>query len=271
MNPNTSNQHSNDTDDLTDGLQEGHNSGGRFVSINNGRFVERVPEGTEGAIQRILQRGPNAGKPVWEKFYDVLTGRIEGMYNRVRTVDFGDGEKEAHSTVVILSVDGQRLNVEINANTRYWSWFVCSLPNIDLTRKVRLSPFDYTKRGSEKRTIGLGVTQAPTAAQKADPQVKLEKDGTVKVPWYWTKENPRGLPPVEEVVHPKTKKVEYYYDARDEYLRAVVERCGEKLKAQHEQSLATAEAAQEHAAADISNDAPNPFPAGDIVDDDTPF
>lgn len=280
MSQHPSEQHN---DDLEDGLQEGHGGGGRFIGISGGKFVERVPEGTEGSVSRVLQKGPNAGKTIWEKSYGVLTGKIEGMFNRVRTVNYGDGDKEAHSSIVILSVDGQRLNVEINCNTRQWFWFVASLPNIDLTRKVRLSPFDYVQRGTGKKIIGLGVTQAPTAAQKADPQTVFEKDGTVKVPWFWTKENPGKLPPVEEFVHPKTGEKEVYFDKRDEYLRGVVEHYGNKLKSQNEQALNEAEAVAATQAkpatapsvanttADINSEVPNPFPEGDDDFDSLPF
>ena len=54
-------------------------TGGKtFVTIFDGRLVTRVPEGTEGAVSRELQKGANAGKTVWEKTYSSVSGTITG-------------------------------------------------------------------------------------------------------------------------------------------------------------------------------------------------
>ena len=49
-----------------------------YITIFDGRLVQRVMEGTEGAISRELQKGDNAGKTVWEKTYSSVSGKITG-------------------------------------------------------------------------------------------------------------------------------------------------------------------------------------------------
>lgn len=234
---------SNMSNDLDDGLQEGHGGGnGRFLSIRNGRFIERVPEGTEGAVPRELKMGANKGTTVYEKFYTVLTGSIEGMYvKEPRTVDFGDGPQEREESVVIMRVADGIVSVDIGHDGKAFSAFAKSLPNIDMKRRVRFSPYDYERKSDKKRMVGMSVTQAPTAAQKADPATVYEKDGTVKVVWYWDQNNKRQLPDPVEFFNPKTKKNELVWDDHDQYLRGYIHQCGEKMKEAKESELAQQE------------------------------
>ena len=50
-----------------------------YVSVNNGRLVTRVPEGTEGAESRVLTAGPNEGNTVWEMSYNTVSGILTGV------------------------------------------------------------------------------------------------------------------------------------------------------------------------------------------------
>ncbi len=233
-----------ENDDLQDGMEEGRGgTGGRFLSIRDGKFVERVADGTEGASPRVLKMGKNDGTTVHEKFYGVLTGKIEGMYMKdPRIVNFGDGDREVNEAVLIFRVGDGVVNIDLGDGNQHFTGFVKCLPNIDLKRKVRLSPYNYTQKGSGAVKVGMGVTQAPTEAQKASPETKYEQDGTVKVPWYWTKENPRKLPEPQKFFNPKTKKEELIWEAHDAYLRSIIAYYGEKMKTANDAELAQTEA-----------------------------
>ena len=267
---------SNMSNDLDDGLQEGHGGGnGRFLSIRNGRFIERVPEGTEGATPRTLKMGVNAGSTVYEKFYSVLTGSIEGMYvKEPRIVNFGDGDREMQESVIVMRIADGVVQVDLGNAGQAFSSFAKALPNIDINRKVRLSPYDYERKSDKKRMIGMSVTQAPTAAQKADPATVYEKDGTVKVVWYWDQNNKRELPEPVEFFNPKTKKNELVWDDHDQYLRGYIHQYGEKMKAQNESELSHQEQQAAQASQPVRAAAPDAGredPVADIDDQDLPF
>ena len=44
---------------------------GKFITILGGKFCQKVPEGTQGAVTRTNK----LGKTVTEKFYDSFTGK----------------------------------------------------------------------------------------------------------------------------------------------------------------------------------------------------
>jgi hypothetical protein len=265
---------SNIDNDLDDGLQEGNGGGsGRFLSIRNGRFIERVPEGTEGATPRTLKMGVNAGSTVYEKFYSVLTGSIEGMYvKEPRVVNFGDGDREMQESVIVMRIADGVVQVDLGNAGQAFSSFAKALPNIDINRKVRLSPYDYIGKKDGERKIGMGITQAPTAAQKADSSTKYENDGTVKVTWYWDRNNQRELPEPVKFFNPKTKKDELVWDDHDEYLRNYIRQYGEKLKEAKESELAQQEQQEQppkSQPAEVSDGAN--AATSDIDDQDLPF
>jgi len=58
----------------------GNNSQGGldYIGIFDAKLVQRVPEGTDGAVSRALTAGPNEGKTVYEKQYSCVTGMITG-------------------------------------------------------------------------------------------------------------------------------------------------------------------------------------------------
>jgi len=56
------------------------NSGGNltFYNMYDGKIVERVEEGTEGAVERKLTKGPKEGQSIWEVYNNAIGGMITG-------------------------------------------------------------------------------------------------------------------------------------------------------------------------------------------------
>ena len=57
---------------------EGGSGSVTYYTIAGGDIVNRVPEGTEGAIPHTITKGPNEGKVVWDMHNNAIPGVITG-------------------------------------------------------------------------------------------------------------------------------------------------------------------------------------------------
>lgn len=137
-----------------------------YITPFDGRFAQRVPEGTEGATSRTLTRGDNAGKLVWEKYYGNVTGTITAGDVAVKSFD---GKKVQE---IQVTLDGE---ITLQLPMNLLSMFAKPLPNVDITQPVMISIYK-NKAGK----IGLQITQGNDFRDKCD--------------WAYTRESPNGLP-----------------------------------------------------------------------------
>lgn len=236
-------------DELSQGPEERSGMSGHFLHIAGGKIIERTTAENPKAIKRT-PKPQDDGTPrpdVYELHYASFSGVIEGMHNRERTVPWQDDP--IRSTVVSLRAGGEMYHLEMEHNSRYWPIFVNCLATdkIDFDRGVRIKPWDYERKSDGKRIIGLAVYQMATpvqreAAKNPDSGITVNDDGTVQIPWRWTKERPGKLPPAVQIPIPGKKPV-WSFEDRDNYMRAVVEHYAERLKAAHEASMTEAEKA----------------------------
>ncbi len=234
--------------DLEEGTTSGAGASGRFLHVApkthpfRGKLIERVTEATPNAVKRTFTTKKGEERTVWELPYSSVTGKIIGLYNKERQVDYGDGPKTVRSSVLVLSVKGERLNIELEEQSRFWPAMCMALPNVDLGRMVRASAWDYDHKTSGDRKVGFSLSQKAIDG-KTPAGARIEDDGTYSVPWYWNKDNPGKLPPAEEFKHPKTGEVEWFFDKRDEYLReTIIPAIAERIAKVHESDLQEAEA-----------------------------
>jgi len=150
----------------------GTDSGGNFTFITtfDGKLVQRVPEGTDGAVSRALTKGDNEGKIVWEKHYGYVTGMITG--GEIAVKEFGSKKvREIH-----IKLDD---NIVLQLPINLLSMFAKPLPNVDINQPVKISVYK-NKVGK----IGLNISQGPFLSDNAA--------------WAYTRDNPNGLPPAEK-------------------------------------------------------------------------
>jgi hypothetical protein len=162
-------------------------SEGNYITIFGGKFAQRVPDGTEGAITRTNK----LGKTVTEKFYDHFTGKLEsikvqdGTYGKTWNFGFRDSKE-----LYIL---------QLSYSNSFATAFLKMLPNIDLTKEMKLSP--STKEVDGKNKSSLFVNQDGTAIKHA-----------------YTKDMPNGMPDMEQViikgekVWDDTKRIEFLHN-----------------------------------------------------------
>ena len=145
---------------------------GKYIGIYKGKFCQRVQSTDEGAVARILEKGQNAGKTVYEKYYDSFVGKLvdiktnDGPYGKQWDFAFKDQEDVYH--------------LNLPYSNSFAKNFLKILPNVDLTKEMKVSPL--TKEVDGKNKSSLFVNQDNIAIKHA-----------------YTKENPNGLPPMVQV------------------------------------------------------------------------
>lgn len=157
------------------GLQK--NSGGAtYLSIADGKIVRNHKEAKAGVT---VSRTTKTGKTVHEEKFDSITGRIVGL--KTHENDYG---KQWHLTMT----DGEdSYIVTMPYSSRYSTSFLKALPNIDLTKDVKLMPWSMTdKQDASKKITGITMWQN-------------DGNGFVKIAPAFTKEEPNGLPQMKQV------------------------------------------------------------------------
>ena len=144
----------------------GNNSGSaNFITIVHGKWTLRVPEGTEGASSRVLEKGPNAGTAINELYFDYIDGELVG----------GEFKTGQYGTDLCLNLrDDKDYTVQIPLESGFFSNFAKACPNIDPTQKLFL---------------GLGKDK------EKDRFFLYLKQGGDTVHSAFTKDNPNGMPP----------------------------------------------------------------------------
>lgn len=141
---------------------------GKYFTIFDGKFSQRVKEGTEGAVQRTNK----IGKVVFEKYYDRFTAKLvdikvtDGAYGKSWEFHFLDGN--------------EIYKLQLGYSNSFATAFLKILPNVDLSSPITLSPSVKEVDGKNRST--LFVNQNGQAIKHA-----------------YTKDNPNGLPDMEQI------------------------------------------------------------------------
>lgn len=143
--------------------------GGKYITILNGKFAIRVPEGTEGAVARVNK----LGNTVHEKFYDSFTAKLvnirtrDSQYGKNWEFDFRDG--------------GEVYTLQLSYSNSFATNLLKILPNADLTQEMKIQPSQKVEDGKTKSS--LFVSQNGVTLKHA-----------------YTKDNPNGMPPMVQVM-----------------------------------------------------------------------
>jgi hypothetical protein len=188
-----------------------NNNGGSaiYLRIADGMVVEQVEEGKGGAISRTTKPSdehPN-GRTVWERRDKFVEGVVISMFRKEREYK---GEV-MNSLAIRLKDGGEVYQIDLNEGNRYWSSFMLRLPNLDLSKSVRLLPYDFTDKEG-RRVVGMNLMQ-----------------GSDKVQPKWTKDSPGDLPQGRKV-RVNGKDV-WDFEDRDQYLLKVMQSIASKLQA----------------------------------------
>lgn len=172
----------------------GHMNSQAYYSIFEGKVVRQFKEPTANSKTRVNK----SGKTVHEEFYDYIHGTIVG----IKTKDSADYGR----SWVITMDDGEETSVlQLNYSSGFSNAFLKTLPNVDLKKPVRLIPKTSLVDGKKKSTLFVN-------------------QGGQSLKWYYTKDDPNGLPELKKKQGKGKDKGKILYDDSDvmEFLEEMV-------------------------------------------------
>lgn len=145
-------------------------SRGNYITILQGKFCQRVPEHTEGAVTRVNK----TGKTVHEKFYDRFTGILKDIrvkestdYGKTWEFDFDAGAVE--------------YTLQLPYSGSFSSQFLKMLPNIDVSQAFTMTPVTEIEDGKTKSSLFIN-----------------QNGNTIK--HAFTRANPNGMPEMKKIM-----------------------------------------------------------------------
>lgn len=154
------------------GVTKREEGGNIYLSIIKGTFMQTVKEDTPEAVKRTYEDSEGNEKTKFELQYSKVDGMLDSVEFSVG--DFGE------QCILNLSDVDEKIKIYLSTDSRFFTDFAKKLPNIDLSKKVELSAYDFEGKGG-KQVRGLGVVQ----------------DGEKLYSYYWDadkKETVNGLP-----------------------------------------------------------------------------
>lgn len=145
------------------------NNNAVYLSIGDGKITKRVKQQTDISQSRTLKNGTT----IHEEIYDGVSGIITG----IKTHEHPSFGKFWNVTIQ----DGEEIyTLQMNYSGGYASAFLKTLPNVDLSKRVRFSP--SMKIEGDKKKVTLFLNQDGKALKH-----------------FYTKENPNGLPQMVQI------------------------------------------------------------------------
>jgi hypothetical protein len=181
------------------GLSNESGGGGNWLIVLKGEITKRVPEGTEGAVERTTR----GGKKVWELKYNAL----EGTLTKIEVYDGDYGSQ----WIFTISDSSNDYKLVMPYSSGVANGFLFRLPNVNLERPVKINTYWIEGEDGKSRQF-----------------LSIHQDG-IKIAPYWTKEDLKNLPPLE-TIEAKGQKI-LDDTKRLKYLRKMVdEKINPKLK-----------------------------------------
>ncbi len=166
-----------------------------YLTVNNGKFVQKVEPNTKGAVKRVNSRD----KVVYELTFDSLTATIINIKTDTDN-EFGKQWR------VVLTDNGQIYVINLLCNSNYGFTFACALPNVDLKSKLTIRP--YYELVDNKPKMAIWLYQDRHA-----------------IKWKYTNLNTNGLPPLIQKKGKGKDKGKIIYDNTDrlQFLQEMIE------------------------------------------------
>ncbi|MDR1226272.1 MAG: hypothetical protein LBK47_05160 [Prevotellaceae bacterium] len=142
-----------------------------YLGIRNGKVTQRVSKDTEGAIQRTTK----VGTTVYEVNYSFVKGLLAD-------IEVFEHEEYGRQWSFTLQDGTESYRLQLNENAPALTSLLFALPNCDVKKPIIIQPYDFVDKENGKHA---GVT--------------LKQDDK-KVAWFFTHEDPKGLPELQEVI-----------------------------------------------------------------------
>lgn len=135
-----------------------------YLSIAYGKLRQKANATDKGAVPRTTDKG----ETTYAFEYSFLEGKIVGVYYR-------ESSEYGNSYEVTFEDNGELYQVSFKEASKYGMDFISKLPNIDITKPVKIVPYSM-KSEDGKEIHGVSVQQFGV---KLPPYfVKKKEDGT---------------------------------------------------------------------------------------------
>lgn len=169
---------------MTTKIEYSKPAGTYYSVLSDGKFHTTVPEGTEGSVKREYETSDGKKGVKTELVAQAISGLITNI--ALYESDYGKNIQISFGTEVIVS---------LSTNSNFGEDFMKKLPNIDITKEVKLAPYSFEDEESKKLKRGITIYQDNKKiadfyhVKKEDKWV--EANGYPKLPAKaksWTKE-----------------------------------------------------------------------------------
>lgn len=147
------------------GLNEGTSK--TFIRISNGQIALSVNSDFPGATQVVNRE---TGRVTWVKYYKSIDGYLTKLENKQDHFD-----EKSYNWVLTIEDGDKTYELSIKERSGYGRSLMNSLPNVDFAKRITFSPYLKVDGSKKKATL------------------YLSQEGE-NVKWYFTRENPNGLP-----------------------------------------------------------------------------
>jgi len=175
-----------------------------YLSVRKGKLCQTVPDNTPKALNRLDK--DNKPTKYWELRYEWVDGILIDV---IKKETEHEGQLIKSFRVLMVDEGHNLVSIEMLFNSPYASRFFSALQNLNPFEKFKISVWMF----EDKETPGKMI-QGCTLYQDGD-----------KVPLFYTKENPRDLPPFEKIVRDgkevldSTAQMDFHYAHFLQYIK----------------------------------------------------
>lgn len=169
-----------------------------YVTIVDGLFAIRSSEADPKAKKRVRKDNSE----VWELLFKSYTGTLTEITFRNQDLN-GKKWEEMH---LHMKDGAENIQIQMPFPSKYANSFLRALPNVDFTAPMKITA--WQKIVNDKRKQALFINQ-PVDSQQS-------------VPWFYTQENPNGLPDLVPYTVPGSSDVKYSDVERNKFFKEMV-------------------------------------------------
>lgn len=185
---------------------------GSFYTVAHGKIIKSLGKEPPSDMEDVVERVNKNGVKVYELHYDYIRGKIIDAEMELPPEEHPDYGKRMVLTILDAEGNTQKLNISFDSS--YGRGFLMPLDNVKLEDPIEIEPYQYIDKKTGKEKTGLGVYQYGKQLDWA----------------MGTKDNPGGVPRLEEVVYKGKKSwdntkqlafLEKYFDGFVSQLKAL--------------------------------------------------
>lgn len=160
------------------GLNQG-GAGRTYLTISSGKIAKKVKKGEPG-FEGSIPCSNKEGNRNWNEIrYTSVSGYLQDV--KKRTTEYGED-------LCLVVRDGSEVfELQMPYRSRYANGFFFAMPNIDVNKEITFTPWMKEVTNNQGKQVKKTM-------------LYLKQGGDQNVDWFFTLENPNGMPDLKEYV-----------------------------------------------------------------------